>query len=208
MNEMINDPKIIRRNRFYGTLIIFAIAAPMVLAYIMFHTGWGVSGNTTNKGVLITPPQEIQKLVLTENSENLSELYQSSSDKKWRLLVPVVNDCIDSDSDCAKNLYLTRQVHIRLAEKSYRVERIFLMLENIDQTLLTTWETQHPSVRYASTSATNFSDWLENQNISNELENNYYLIDQGGLAMMHYNVNHSGQDLLDDIKKLLKFSYE
>ena len=45
-------------------------------------------------------------------------------------MVPISANC---DAACQQNLFITRQVHIRLAEKAARVERILLALENIPE---------------------------------------------------------------------------
>ena len=214
------DVDIVKRNRFFGLIIIVIVTAPMLLAYIMFQTGWGVSSNTTNNGELLTPALPIQELqVMTEDKvfENLfsGQLFDEvavkensankSSAKKWRLLVPVTAACSDV---CQKNLYTTRQVHIRLAEKAYRVERIILSLDELNPTLLQQLNNEHPNTLRVSSRANLFSQWLAPANIAESAEQYYYLIDQEGFAMMRYDVSHTGQNLLDDIKKLLKFTYD
>lgn len=205
--DVNNHPQAtIKRNRFYGVLIIIAIALPMVLAYVMFHTGWGVSLNTTNKGQLINPPLPIKDISLDGNSSAISDLYgDKESAKKWRLLVPVTANCSQA---CQNNLYVSRQVHIRLAEKAYRVERIILGLETLPLTFTDSLEKDHPNTRRAQTTLPAFSQWLTSAGFSDQAENYYYLVDQEGFAMMRYSTENTGQDLLDDLKKLLKFTYD
>ena len=225
VNASNNSKDIVKRNRFFGLVIIVIVTAPMLLAYIMFQTGWGVSSNTTNNGELLTPALPIQELqVMTEDKvfENLfsgqffdeaavnknsvnKNTENKSSAKKWRLLVPVTAACSDV---CQKNLYTTRQVHIRLAEKAYRVERIILSLDELNPTLLQQLNNEHPNTLRVSSRANLFSQWLAPANIAESAEQYYYLIDQEGFAMMRYDVSHTGQNLLDDIKKLLKFTYD
>ena len=220
VNANNNSKDIVKRNRFFGLVIIVIVTAPMLLAYIMFQTGWGVSSNTTNNGELLTPALPIQELqVMTEDKvfENLfsgqffdeaalnKNTKNKSSAKKWRLLVPVTAACSDV---CQKNLYTTRQVHIRLAEKAYRVERIILFLDELNPTLLQQLNNEHPNTLRVSSRANLFSQWLAPANIAESAEQYYYLIDQEGFAMMRYDASHTGQNLLDDIKKLLKFTYD
>jgi cytochrome oxidase Cu insertion factor (SCO1/SenC/PrrC family) len=133
------------------------------------------------------------------------DLTSKSVAKKWRLLVPVPAACADT---CQKNLYTTRQVHIRLAEKAYRVERIILSLDELRPTLLKQLANEHPNTLRIESSEDRFFEWLASANFVESVEQYYYLIDQEGFAMMRYNASHTGQNLLDDIKKLLKFTYD
>lgn len=197
---------IVKRNRFFGVVIVLMVLAPMLAAYIMYQTGWGISSTTTNKGVLLSPPTPIQDLRLVENTSFLSDIFtQREGGKKWRLLIPVTKDCSEI---CQQNLYISRQVHIRLAEKAYRVERIVLSLDNLSLPLKQEITQKHPNTLLANTSVTNFSAWANMANVSSNAEDYYYLVDQDGFAMMRYDVSHTGQDLLDDIKRLLKFTYD
>jgi cytochrome oxidase Cu insertion factor (SCO1/SenC/PrrC family) len=221
--EKINSSSaaIIKRNRFFGLLIVAIVTVPMFLAYVMYQTGWGISSNTTNKGELLNPALSIQELQIIAKDNVFEKMFVSkgavnnnmasenvaSKDaaKKWRLLVPVTTACSDV---CQKNLYTTRQVHIRLAEKAYRVERIILSLDELNSTLLQQLENEHPNTLRISSSDDRFSEWLAPANIVESAEQYYYLIDQEGFAMMRYDSSHTGQDLLDDVKKLLKFTYD
>lgn len=209
-NDQVNTAddtrKVIKRNRFFGLLIICMVVAPMAIAYIMFQTGWGVSSSTTNKGQLLNPPIAIQELALSQDSDILTEIFSDQQEsKKWRLLVPVTTACSDV---CQKNLYTTRQVHIRLAEKAYRVERIILSLDDLSSTLDSQLNKEHPNTLRPRTSNHSFSQWVSATDITGNAQDYYYLVDQEGFMMMRYDVSHTGQDLLDDIKKLLKFTYD
>ncbi|MGS2718399.1 SCO family protein [Eionea flava] len=198
---------LIKRNRFFAILIILIVAAPMVAAYIMFQTGWGVSLHTTNKGELINPPLPISALTLASDSQSIQSLVKSSSSaKKWRLLVLVDASC---DDICQKNLYTTRQVHIRLAEKAYRVERVILSISaDLPAVLEKQLADDHPNTQRIIASEQSLKQWLSAAGIQENAREYYYLVDQEGFAMMRYNTSHTGQDLLDDIKKLLKFTYD
>jgi cytochrome oxidase Cu insertion factor (SCO1/SenC/PrrC family) len=202
---------IIKRNRFFGLLILAIVTAPMLLAYVMYQTGWGISSSTTNNGELLTPALSVQELK-TIAEDNVFEKMLANKDltsksvaKKWRLHVPVTAACADT---CQKNLYTTRQVHIRLAEKAYRVERIILSLDELSPTLLKQLANEHPNTLRIESSEDRFFEWLASANFVESVEQYYYLIDQEGFAMMRYNASHTGQNLLDDIKKLLKFTYD
>lgn len=198
--------KMVKRNRFFGFMMILIIIVPMIIAYIMFKTGLGLTGGTTNKGILLTPPQNIQSLILTNDKSFFSDLYaKNEHGKKWRLVVPVNMSCEEA---CQNNLYLTRQVHIRLAEKGYRVERVIVQLASLSASMQQFLATDHRNIVRVKSSSKDFSQWLSATNAPERVEDVFYLVDQEGFAMMYYNQSHSGQDLLDDIKKLLKFTYD
>lgn len=196
-------PAIKKRNKFYGLLIIAAIVLPMVLAYLIFKTGIGFPSATSNKGDLLVPPQPIQQLNL-EEKDNFFETLYSSDKKRWRILIPVSKVC---DETCEAHLYLSRQVHIRLAEKAYRVERVLLLLDPFSEIELDKLKQEHPETLLVQSNTASLNTWLLETKLPASAENYFYLVDQEGFAMMRYNREHSGQDLLDDIKKLLKFTY-
>lgn len=199
--NLMNGPVATESNRLNGLLIILVIALPMVIAYLMYHTGLGIPTSTSNKGILLSPPQPITDLELHNDDQSLAQLY-SSGNKKWRLLVPIAANCGDI---CQNNLYITRQVHIRLAEKAYRVERILLSLVPLAPDARADLIQEHPGVRILESNTENLAEWLSQLEAP---ENYYYLVDQGGYAMMRYGKEHTGQHLLDDVKKVLKYTYE
>lgn len=199
-NSNPDNQSLAKPNRLNGILIVLVITLPMIVAYLMYHTGWGIPTGTSNKGILLQP-QPLAELALQNNDSSLADLYPAET-KKWRLLVPVSADCQET---CQQNLYLTRQVHIRLAEKAYRVERILLLLAPASAETTETLAQDHPGVRIVESNLENLRAWL---NSVSEPEDYYYLIDQGGYAMMRYGNEHSGQNLLDDLKKVLKYTYE
>ena len=192
--NVLSPEKIIRRQRLFGIGIISIIVLPMILAYVMFHTGWGVSLSTTNKGELMNPPLSLNDMVLSQSPSLFNELYQDAgrgandTGKKWRLLVPVTASCATA---CEQNLYLTRQVHIRLAEKAYRVERILLSLETLPQQVLANLDAEHRNTVRAQASLDEFRQWLKPASLEGSVEDYYYLVDQEGYTMMHYHSQHS-----------------
>lgn len=193
-----------KRNRFNGLLIITAISLPMLLAYIMFKTGLGIPTSTSNKGTLLQPARAIEELSLNNQDNTLARLI-SDEKKRWRILIPVTEEC---NEVCQNHLYISRQVHIRLAEKAYRVERVLLLLDTLSNDAIDSLKKEHPETVMVETTPAAFNQWLNKTNLPLSAENYYYLIDQSGFAMMHYDIHHKGQDLLDDVKKLLKFTYD
>ncbi len=202
MDESVEPIK--KRNRFNGFLIIAIITLPMLVAYIMFKTGLGIPTSTSNKGILLQPARDIGELLLNSQDDTLAHLV-SDEKKRWRMLIPVTKEC---DDTCQSHLYISRQVHIRLAEKAYRVERILLLLDRLSSEAIDQLKQEHPETVMVETTPASFNQWLNKNNLPLSAESYYYLIDQSGFAMMRYDISHKGQDLLDDVKKLLKFTYD
>jgi len=205
MNEPLDNTAVIKRNRFFGIVIILIVVVPMIAAYLIHQAGWTLSSGTTNKGELLQPPLLVQELKTVDSGDYFDQLYDATENKKWRFLIPVSSSC---DDICQKNLYTSRQVHIRLAEKAYRVERMLLALGSLPVDLLNELEKDHPNTRLITSKSEHLSQWLTPTENDESSQNYFYLVDQEGFAMMRYSHINTGQDVLDDIKKLLKFTYD
>lgn len=195
-----------RRGRILGALIFAIVLSPMAIAYWVYTTGFGMPAGTINKGDLLTTPQ-------TANDFDLHELdgrpWNVADHKtKWRWLIPGGAQCAEQ---CQKNLYLTRQVHIRLAEKAGRVERVYLLLDDaLTPETETFLATEHPHMPVARVNPDALSAAIAAAGIAGDAlaDGRYFLMDQEGFVMMSYTPAHTGKDLLDDIKRMLKYSYE
>lgn len=193
------------KSRYMGFLVIAVIAAPMIAAYIIYTSGFGIPAGTINKGDLLPRAQSISSLLITDTSANAVDLL--SEKKKWRLLIPVSDSC---NKVCMDNLYTSRQVHVRLGEKARRVERVLLMQsadqsESVEGYLLD----EHPRLIRATADRSALESILSSEiEAGRDIYQRYYLMDQEGFIMMSYGAEHSGGDLLKDIKRMLKYSYQ
>ncbi len=199
------DKQLQRRGRIMGAAIMAVIFLPMAIAYGVYHTGIGMPTHTVNRGDLLTTPQNVRDLSLRNIDD--SPWTPADQKKKWRWLIPGDAHCDDA---CQQNLYLTRQVHIRLAEKAGRVERIYLLqAETLDAGTADFLTHEHPHMPVLKVDRERLQALLNAGGQPDALrENRYLLMDQDGFIMMSYTPTHTGQQLLDDIKRLLKFSYE
>ncbi|WP_028875829.1 hypothetical protein [Teredinibacter turnerae] len=184
---------------------------PIVAAYTVFFTGVGVPAHTVNSGSLLPQPVNVTTLLAADAPEFLQAI---TGEKKWRLLLPVDSHC--SDNLCTRNLYTTRQVHIRLGEKSDRLERVAINLEGIaGLARLEQLREAHPRLKIVSVPVAQWQSWLrsggvdENQVLDTaQLTSRYLLVDQEGYAMMEYAADIPGGALLKDLKRALKFSID
>ncbi|WP_075186384.1 hypothetical protein [Teredinibacter haidensis] len=204
MNEIATNSTA-RKGRW--TLIaLFAVAAlPIAAAYIMFFTGMGVPDHTVNKGTMLPQAVKLEHLLAGENNAFLEKI---AAEKKWRILIPITGDC---GKACVQNLYTTRQVHIRLSEKSVRLQRVAVNIgaakgeEQFQQLKL-----EHPLLEKITVDEVRWREWLAASGATlDETATPYYLLmDQEGFAMMVYTAEQHGNELLKDIKRALKYSID
>lgn len=202
MTAVISDEHAQKKGRRALLMILGVSVTPIVAAYLMFFTGVGVPNNTVNEGVLMEKPLPLKEIMPAEEWKAISE------DKKWRLLLPLGATC---DSACEKNLYTTRQVHIRLADKSGRLERYLVSFEgDKSDAYAEKIKPEHPLLKHASVSSRDWQQWIsQSPVIQQTLDTPYYLlVDQEGIAMMVYTEKQHGNDLLKDIKRALKYSID
>lgn len=195
-----------RRGRIIAASLMAVVALPMVLAYVLYHTGVGIPDGQVNKGDLLDPPQRFSDW---EPRTLDGEPWQPDSEhKRWRIIVPITSDC---SGYCEENLYLTRQVHVRLAEKAYRVKRLIMPMDGaLDEEMQTFLKEEHPGTEWVRPERAAMMASLKQTNFPGApLETGrYYLMDQEGFVMMSYTPEHSGKELLKDLKRLLRYSYD
>lgn len=195
-----------RRGRIMGFAIMMVVMLPMVIAYGVYVSGIGMPTGTVNKGDLLNPPQAISELNLHQLDGSPWQI--NDHKRKWRWLIPGTKECA---KPCQENLYLTRQVHIRLAEKARRVERIYLLLDDeISPETEAFLASEHPHMPVLKVMPEQLQKAMVSGTVPENFvsEGRYFLMDQEGFVMMSYTPAHTGQQLLDDIKRMLKYSYE
>lgn len=205
--DLNSSPTLTTKNKRWSSwLLLAAIGLPMVMAYVVFSTGLGMPTGTVNKGDLLLPATPLTDINITlENGQPLALL---EGKKKWRWLIVGDNSCAKA---CQENLYLSRQVHIRLGDKAVRLERLYLNTDTAySPAFAQQLRQQHPRLVMAHVNADEWQQVLQQSNAADlALDGTHlYVVDQQGFAMMTYSTSHEGSDLLDDIKRLLKYSYE
>jgi hypothetical protein len=195
----VQNPK---KNPWPLIAILAITLVPLVAAYVAYFTGMGVPDDTVNEGELLSPAKNIA-VVLADAEGDIPEL---SNNLKWRLFIPVPQQCGDA---CQQNLYVTRQVHIRLAEKGERVERFAVNIGGTQGAeFLQQIKAEQPGLRQFTVTDEAWQAWLHDTNAPVDLaEGHYYLlVDQVGFAMMYYTTHHDGNQLLKDLKRVLRYS--
>nr|WP_264754756.1 hypothetical protein [Marinobacter aromaticivorans] len=194
-------PEQVRRGRRTAFLLFALGFGPMILATIMFYTGWLNPAGHTNQGTLIQPPVPVAALKLeTLSGEPLASRFTAGkTDPQWLLLV-AAGEC---DSRCEELLYLARQANIALGKNANRVSRA-AVLGGISGDLAARWPTEYRLMERLVPAPGATPAWPAG--VNPEQEPRIMLIDPFGNVMMHYGPENSGKDMLEDLKHLLKLS--
>lgn len=189
-----------KRSRKPLVIMLLVAVLPVVGAYVVYFTGLFMPDSTVNAGSFIDPAPSLELLVSEQEWKEITE------DKKWRLLLPVPSPCSDA---CQQNLYTTRQVHIRLDQKSQRLQRLAVLSSSISDAERQELAENHPRLKVLSTSIESHPDWFNQLSLPDGTESDYYLlVDQQGLAMMVYDQRQHGNEVLKDLKRAIKFSID
>lgn len=202
MGNSLNNSKNKKPWQLIAMLAITLV--PMIAAYVAYYTGFGVPEDTVNNGTMIAPAADANAWL----DHAAGEKPEFNRLGIWRIYLPVDGECGES---CQQNFYTTRQVHIRLAEKSARVERYAVNLAgHAGETLLEQMAADHPGMKHLTVEAELWQEWLANTNVPADLQQTHYylMVDPAGFAMMYYTADHHGNELLEDIKRILRFSPE
>ncbi|MFT5083682.1 MAG: hypothetical protein ACI9Y1_001727 [Lentisphaeria bacterium] len=211
--------KPLKRSRWTMIAIVVVSLLPITGAYFVYFTGIGVPEHTVNAGLLLTHPVSLVPLLKNSAEENAVRgvggssgeqalLNRLESEEKWRLLLPLGAKC---DTQCQENLYTTRQVHIRLSEKSGRVERYAVNLNGAEgDKFLDTLSADHPRLKRVTIDQSHWQEWLVGAQTDYDFDGQdyYLLVDQEGFAMMLYTSQTHGNLLLKDLKRALKYSID
>ncbi|WP_323846080.1 hypothetical protein [Microbulbifer magnicolonia] len=189
--------------RVQGLSVIASVLLPIVAAYVVFYTGVGMPESTINQGALLERPVNVGQLQFQR--PGAAPLQLQAEKPRWRYLILAGGECT---AECEQLLYTSRQVHIRLGEKANRVERLLVTDTPLTDERQRKLHEEHPRLRLLQLDADALQQLRLQTAHANIADTRALLIDQQGFAMMAYDSHHSGNQLLKDIKRLLKYSYD
>ncbi len=192
------------RSRAQFWILVAIFFAPLAIAFILYYglDGWRPPGST-NRGELIQPPQQIPEVELSTPSG--TPLPANTLRGKWTLVYIGEGSC---DSVCRTQLTLMRQSRLALNDDMERVQRLFLSTDGCcaDDYL----NSEHPGLLVAEldAEAADVRSVFEAV-VSEPLAHTgrIYIVDPLGNLMMSYKPDAPPKGLLEDMKKLLKFSH-
>lgn len=178
----------IRRTRRLGRLqlllLVAGCIAPMILATSMYRWQFWVPDSRTWHGELIG------------NGQARSELGVATTESRWQLLVTDTAVCA---AECRQLVYLARQINVGLGRDSARASHALATAsERQDDSA---WLGDYPLLqrypldlqRYRQVAPPGGQTWL-------------WIVDPRGNLVLRYGAGVRGEDVLRDLKHLLKLS--
>lgn len=161
---------------------------PLLIAWLMAYSGFGLPTTTKNSGILITAGTHVP--------EDLTQIQQG----KWGLLV-ISDDC---NTLCQQQIYRMQQLHKSMAKHHDRLQPIWLSVQNEEA------DSDNLSVDIDFTQVqkvnnNNIFSWFNQQTLSWQ-DQSIWLIDPNGILVMQFLPELSGRQIMSDIKWLLKAS--
>lgn len=180
--------------------------APTFVAWVMHHVGengWQPEG-TTNHGTLVHPARPLTMPAdLMAGDKPLNNYLQD----RWTLVYIGDGDC---DEVCEHNLYNLRQIRIAQNENMNRVQTLYLLLGDAVPAKLGEHLAQEyrdfTLVPVSAAQAAAFAPFFQIDNADMKTAERTYIVDPLGNLMMYYAPDANPSGMLNDLRKLLKFS--
>lgn len=191
-------PEQTRRGRRIAFLLFAVGFGPMIIATIMFYTGWMNPEGRSNNGILVQPPVAVSQfnLVNAEGQPLADRFGPQKEEATWMMLVVSGGICGDA---CQQQVYLARQVNTALGKNQDRMQRA-AYLEQPPKDL-----SGYPDMPLLQIGNGKSPRWPGNVDI--ERTPQIYVIDPFGNIMMRYGPGHTGKAMLEDLKHLMKISH-
>lgn len=195
------SPEQVRRGRRMA-LLLFAVGfGPMIFATVMYYTGWMNPTGHSNHGELIKPSVPVAELQLeSADGQPFAERFGPELvEPEWMMLV-VADDCGDT---CEDLLYRARQVNIALGKNANRVNRS-AWVGGMSEDLAARWPEEYSSMERLTLSGSGEPSWPSS--VDPKQQPRILVVDPFGNIIMHYGSEHTGKEMLNDLKHLLKLS--
>ncbi len=194
---MENNQDKIKSGRWKLFLIIAVCAAPMIASYFTYYVIKPQS--RTNYGALIDPRQFPIPTLSSVNLEGKAQEL-SAFKGKWLMVQIDKGECLTA---CQKKLYDMRQLRTAQGKEMDRIERVWLMTNDIQP---------QPKLldgiagtRVLRVSQSNLEKWLPVEE-GTTIYDHIYLIDPLGNLMMRFPKDADANKVKKDLSKLLKAS--
>lgn len=160
---------------------------------------------TSNHGELLSPVVPMAELPLTSSVGTPADW--AGDQPRWRMVILATMPCA---AQCRDALYVTRQVHVRLARNADRIERVLLVAgDSVDPEIAELIAREHPQLRVLLVNPDRLAQWRGAAQMNwNGVEPRVFVVDPQGAAMLYFTPAHGGADLLADLNHLLKYSPE
>jgi hypothetical protein len=188
------------RARGRRTLLIVAAVflLPVAVAFTLYYGKLWRPANSSSKGELIEPARPLVAGGLRHADGTAADAAVLTG--KWTLLYIGDGRC---DQGCRTALVFARQSRLALNNEMTRVQRVFLATGNCCANDY--FAAEHPGLIALDASAPAAASLLAQFPAARE--HTLFIVDPLGNLMMRHDASHTTQDLLSDLKKLLKLSH-
>ncbi|HEV7606825.1 MAG TPA: hypothetical protein VGO61_05780 [Steroidobacteraceae bacterium] len=188
------------RARGRRTLLIIAamFLLPVAVAFTLYYGKLWRPANSASKGELIEPARPLVVAGLRHADGTAADAAVLTG--KWTLLYIGDGRC---DEGCRTALVFARQSRLALNNEMTRVQRVFLATGNCCANDY--FAAEHPGLIAFDASSPAAAALLAQFPAARE--RTLFIVDPLGNLMMRHDASHTTQDLLSDLKKLLKLSH-
>ncbi|NOX09122.1 MAG: hypothetical protein GXP22_06490 [Gammaproteobacteria bacterium] len=185
-------------------IMIVLFGLPYVAAmYVYMNSDEMDLGGGSNYGYLVTPARPLQDMGFTTLQ---GEAFQFSSMKgKWILLSVGHSACAEA---CRENLYNMRQIRKAVGQDTKRIERVFLLMDNDQLQEFGEQVKNYQGMTVLQKAGVQYEAFLSDfvYDNKNKVEDGLYVIDPLGNYMMAYPAGADPNNILKDVRRLLKVS--
>jgi hypothetical protein len=190
MERVSDNPSTIearRRGRRSMVLVALLFIVPLLVSAWLYASGWR-PGGTVNQGELIIPPVDVSMVELMPLDGGPARRFGG----QWSLVHALDATC---GAGCLERLYDTRQVRFAIGRDIDRVQR-FALLASPTGSLSGAEREQHPDlILLRAPPGDEFP-----------ADGSVRIVDPLGNLMMRYAPGQPAEDILKDLKRLLKLS--
>ena len=190
------------KSRRRGRQVLLILAAlfllPVVVAFALYYGKLWRPAASASKGQLIQPvqPLAVAGLRHADGTPAGADVFTG----KWTLIYIGDGAC---DADCRTALVFGRQTRLALNNEMTRVQRVFLATGNC--CAADYFSREQPGLVALDASAPGAQALVAQ--FPAEHRNSLYIVDPLGNLMMRHDAAHTSNDLLTDLKKLLRLSH-
>lgn len=191
------------RARWMLLLLMLIPIGVVLLATFVFYTRIGLPEGTRNKGLLISPPLQINDVGL-RGVQGDNFLIDGVKDQRWFFLVVHPSAC---DDVCRQQFWEIRQTRIALGKYTDHIQRVWLVTDGQIDDVTAQWlKNEHPDIVLSYASSERWQQLLQQSPAGSTSTGKarFYLVDPRGFVMMYYTPEQTYKDVITDMKFLLK----
>lgn len=185
-------------------LLAALFALPLVLAYVLYFSGWRPD-TTGNHGELVQPPRPVADLALTRLDGAPMQFRELHG--KWTLLTFGAAECLPP---CQRNLATMRQVIAAQGDKSSRVHSVLVVSDRAALDLLRHTVKDYPGMHVIAGPPPAVAELARQFALpaGSPLDDpdRIYVVDPLGSLMMSYPASADPNGIRKDLARLLRVS--